>query len=79
MPIISCGKDAASLKHAVRSWLDLYAKGKAPQSQGVKWLTWAESANYLRDMITTGAFYREWTPQRNEDQKQFAVPGSGRF
>ena len=62
-----CG-DAASLKHAIRSWLDLYAKGKAPQSHGLKWLTWAESANYLRDMITTGAFYREWTPQRNEDR-----------
>jgi glycosyltransferase involved in cell wall biosynthesis len=73
------GKDAATLKNALLSWLDLYAKGKAPQSEGVKWLTWAESANYLRNAITTGTFYREWTPQRNQDHRQSAVPGSGRF
>ena len=61
------GQDAAALKNAVRAWLDLYAKGKAPSAEGLKWLTWEESANSFRNKIISGDFDREWTPQRNQD------------
>ncbi len=56
------GTEARILKGAIRSWLDLLAKGDVPQSQGLRWLTWAESANQLMNLLTTGEFYRKWIP-----------------
>ncbi len=64
------GKDAAALRDAIRGWLNLSAEGKVPSSKGLKWLTWADSAAYLLNTVTSGKFYREWTPtadERNRD------------
>ncbi len=66
------GKTAASLKEAVRSWLELYTAGRAPASTGMKWLTWAESAAQFLDCIVSGRFYREWRPWARRDEAVMA-------
>jgi glycosyltransferase involved in cell wall biosynthesis len=41
------GVGRRTLKKAIHTWIDAHAKGKAPTTQGMSWLTWAESANQL--------------------------------
>lgn len=41
------GLSPDDLAHTIEKWLELYNKGKAPSSEGIKWLTWKESAMYL--------------------------------
>ncbi len=40
-----------SLATAIAEWLRLHAKGKAPQSKDMPWLTWEQSANRLLKVI----------------------------
>jgi len=54
------GTAAADLASAVADWLDLRAKGEAPQSSGIRIQTWAESAGQLKGVLTGERTYRIW-------------------
>lgn len=41
-----------ALRQALSDWLDLHAKGQAPQSTGMPWLTWKQSAAQLLERLT---------------------------
>ena len=58
------GTEPRALKEAIHSWLELLERGSVPQSRGLKWLTWAESAKQLLNVLTADEFYREWVPDR---------------
>jgi FkbM family methyltransferase len=45
------GSDAGDLARAVASWLELYADDRHPKSQGMQWLTWAESIERLKTAL----------------------------
>jgi len=45
------GLDSPTLAHVIRDWLSLNAKGLAPQSFGMPWLTWRQSTEQLMNRI----------------------------
>jgi glycosyltransferase involved in cell wall biosynthesis len=45
------GLDPQALADAVRNWMALNAVGKAPSSDGLPWLTWAESSRQLMEIV----------------------------
>ena len=49
------GASAEALATAVREWLSLSAKGKAPSSEHIRWLTWAESTKQLLKVVLESA------------------------
>jgi glycosyltransferase involved in cell wall biosynthesis len=56
------GKDADSLAKAIQDWLKLRAFGKAPSSQGLRWLTWTESTEQLLDAVERQQWYKLLSP-----------------
>lgn len=50
------------LAAAVEEWLALDADGGVPQSSGIQWLTWAESAEQLKRGICGDGAYQQWLP-----------------
>jgi glycosyltransferase involved in cell wall biosynthesis len=71
------GDSADSLASALRTWLDLHSRGLAPSSNGLKWLTWQESAHQLMEVVLGGRVYREWLPARSLTQRcesEFVTP-----
>ena len=57
------GTDSESLTSALLAWLDLYKQNKHPGSQGIKWLTWAESAEQLKKALFSPVSRAVWDPQ----------------
>ncbi|WP_419602667.1 glycosyltransferase, partial [Thiolapillus sp.] len=45
------GLEPEALAETVTQWLALYAKGKAPRSDDMPWLTWRESAEQLKSIV----------------------------
>ena len=45
------GTSPEALADAVSNWMELHAEGKAPSSEGMSWLSWAESARQLMDVV----------------------------
>jgi glycosyltransferase involved in cell wall biosynthesis len=45
------GLESQNLSEAINNWLALNAKGKAPQSTDMPWLTWRQSAQQLLDAV----------------------------
>jgi glycosyltransferase involved in cell wall biosynthesis len=45
------GKTPEALAAAIKEWLDLSARGKAPRSDNLPWITWQESAQQLINAI----------------------------
>jgi glycosyltransferase involved in cell wall biosynthesis len=45
------GTSPEALTDAIGEWLDLNADGQAPSSEGIRWLTWAESTQQLLDEV----------------------------
>lgn len=56
------GDDAQALAQAIQSWLALAQAGKAPQSAGMPWLSWAQSAEQLLAVIFGEKRYRTLDP-----------------
>lgn len=52
------GQDADDLARAVKEWLALDREGKAPKSDAMPWLSWADSADQLLGSIIEGRWYR---------------------
>jgi glycosyltransferase involved in cell wall biosynthesis len=73
------GKTAESLASALRTWLDLHAQGIAPSPEGLRWLTWKQSAEQLMEVVLGQRTYREWLPvQKRQQYKGGATTTSGR-
>lgn len=45
------GTTSEALAESVHTWLDLYKRGQHPNSGGIKWLTWQESAALLLEKV----------------------------
>lgn len=61
------GYDADALASAMLSWLQLHEAGQAPGSDGVQWLSWAESRNQLVSALTEARWLHRWS--RNDVQR----------
>jgi glycosyltransferase involved in cell wall biosynthesis len=57
------GTEAGSLASALEEWLNLFRQNKHPGSQGIKWLTWAESAEQLKRVLFSPVSRASWDPQ----------------
>jgi glycosyltransferase involved in cell wall biosynthesis len=53
------GLEGGDLAQALRDWLELKRAGRAPQSTGMPWLTWNQSAEQVLDAVVRGRWYRE--------------------
>jgi glycosyltransferase involved in cell wall biosynthesis len=51
------GERPEALAQAVKEWLTLYHKGKHPKSDAMPWLTWAQSAERLQEILLRGDWY----------------------
>jgi glycosyltransferase involved in cell wall biosynthesis len=52
------GGEPQDLADTVSRWLALDAEGKAPQSTGMPWLTWEESARQVLDSVERQQWYK---------------------
>uniref|UniRef100_A0A832A530 Glycosyltransferase n=1 Tax=Desulfacinum infernum TaxID=35837 RepID=A0A832A530_9BACT len=60
------------LAHALRTWFDLYRKGRHPRSKSLKWRTWEQSVHELVQILLTRSNEPDvsWTiPTGDPDQK----------
>ena len=58
------GLSPDKLAAAVEEWLAVAAAGGVPQSSGMQWLTWVESAEQLKRRICGNDWYKQWLPQK---------------
>jgi glycosyltransferase involved in cell wall biosynthesis len=56
------GTDGDSLAKAIDQWLELYRRGQHPRSDGMRWLTWEESAAQLKRVIFESNWSTLWEP-----------------
>lgn len=55
------GLSPDDIANAIKIWLDLFKTGKAPSSKGMPYLTWAQSAKNLLDIIFNSKWYLIYT------------------
>lgn len=55
------GLEALSLANAIEQWVGLYAQAQVPESRGMPWLTWAQSAAQLIDVVVDSGWHDSWT------------------
>ncbi len=67
-----------SLAADLRSWLELYSKAAAPSSEGLRFLTWKESAEQLANVVLGERIYMEWMPQPQLEKPRGAMVYSAR-
>ncbi len=60
------GLQPDSLALAIEEWLAIAAAGRTPQSSGIQWLTWVESAEQLKRRVFGHDWYKQWLPQKEE-------------
>ena len=61
------GESADSLASSLREWFDLHSRGLAPSPEGLKWLSWKESAQQLMEVALGPRIYRTWLPSRQRE------------
>lgn len=63
------GREGSDLATAVRSWLDLRAAGSCPESSKMRWLTWKENVDQLKEILlsTTLGIGAIEVPERGHD------------
>jgi glycosyltransferase involved in cell wall biosynthesis len=54
------GREPGDLARAVKDWLVLYGDDRHPKSGNMPWLTWAESAERLKDLLLKSSWYKTW-------------------
>ena len=54
------GRAPEALAEAVSEWLKLRAQNRHPHSEGMPWLTWAQSADRLKAILVKGDWYKVW-------------------
>jgi glycosyltransferase involved in cell wall biosynthesis len=55
------GFGADDLANSLEEWLHLHEKDSVPQSQGMSWITWQESARQLVDNLLQQRWLHSWT------------------
>jgi glycosyltransferase involved in cell wall biosynthesis len=69
------GRTPEALAEAITDWLKLRAQNRHPTSQGIPWVTWAQSADRLKAIMLEGDWYKVWRPEAgnsampNEDDR----------
>jgi glycosyltransferase involved in cell wall biosynthesis/SAM-dependent methyltransferase len=53
------GKESADLADAILVWLELNQRNDIPQSIGMRWLTWEQSAQQLKGVLLNGEWDRK--------------------
>lgn len=48
------GSHPFGLTNAIKSWLELYKNNQHPKTAGMKWLTWEQSANRIKNILLHG-------------------------
>ncbi|MBP1475463.1 glycosyltransferase family 4 protein [Frateuria sp. MAH-13] len=56
------GYDAEDLGGALRAWLELDARDRAPQSSGMRWNTWKDATAQLVDVLSNERWDHRWMP-----------------
>ncbi len=56
------GYEPDDLADALLEWLELNARGEAPQSSGMPWMTWAQAAAQLVDVVRRENWVHSWMP-----------------
>lgn len=51
------GEKPAALAQAVKEWLAVYDQGSQPKSNAMRWMTWAQSAERLQEILLRGDWY----------------------
>jgi glycosyltransferase involved in cell wall biosynthesis len=59
------GREPDDLARAVKDWLVLYGEDQHPKSGNMPWLTWAESAERLKDLLLKTNWYKTWPYDRS--------------
>jgi glycosyltransferase involved in cell wall biosynthesis len=80
------GEEPDALAQAVKEWLALYDQGKHPKSTAMPWMTWAQSAERLQDVLLRGEWYASipsesrWVeePLSVGDERSKSVPSPAR-
>ena len=54
------GHTPEALAEAVTEWLKLRAQNRHPPSEGMPWVTWAQSADRLKAIVLEGDWYKVW-------------------
>jgi glycosyltransferase involved in cell wall biosynthesis len=64
------GRTPEALADAVTEWLKLRAQNRHPHSEGMPWVTWAQSADRLKAILLAGDWYKVWRP----DGRRSGIP-----
>ena len=54
------GRTPEALAGAVTEWLELRAQNRHPHSEGMPWVTWAQSADRLQAILLEDDWYKVW-------------------
>ena len=54
------GRTPEALAEIIAEWLKLRAQNRHPHSEGVPWVTWAQSADRLKAIVVGGDWYKVW-------------------
>jgi glycosyltransferase involved in cell wall biosynthesis len=54
------GRTPEALAEAITKWLKLRAQNRQPASEGIPWVTWAQSADRLKTILLEGDWYKIW-------------------
>ena len=54
------GMEPSDLAQSIVNWLALYDRESHHRSEGMPWLTWADSVDQLRTALFGEAAYRTW-------------------
>jgi glycosyltransferase involved in cell wall biosynthesis len=54
------GRTPEALAEAITEWLKLRAQNRQQTSEGMPWLTWAQSAERLKAILLEGDWYKVW-------------------
>ncbi len=76
------GRTPEALAGDVTEWLQLRAQNRHPHSEGMPWVTWAQSADRLKAILLEGDWYKVWPADgrdppirnRNDRTAQAAEP-----
>jgi glycosyltransferase involved in cell wall biosynthesis len=52
-----------ALAQAIVKWVELRRQNRHPWSEGIQWVTWAQSAERLKAIIFCGEWYKVWRPE----------------
>lgn len=64
--------DGRELAEAIRDWLQLFRQGHYPRSEGMKYLTWKESAKQLADIVLGRKAHLSWSSASVEGEAKLA-------